>query len=173
MFPPVHAGVAYLCYSIVVRLREGRVPTGAVAGAAVVGGVVPDAIDLSRYFLGVAPTTRTVGHAPPVAALLVGLIALLIGRTSLSNRVAVAFAVGYLSHLAADAVWPLLLWLPEELRYLGWPVTRQPPYEGTKVLATVGEVTVTTLWVELPLLAAAVALWWADGRPGVGVLSRE
>lgn len=41
-----------------------------------------------------------------------------------------------------------------------------PDYEGTKPLVEVGGTTVTTLWVELVLLAFAIALWWRDGRPG-------
>lgn len=173
MFPPVHAGVAYLCYSAYTRLREGRVPTGPAAAAAVVGGVLPDTIDLPLYFLGVAPTTRSVGHSAFVAALLVGLVAVAVRRTGVSDRIAVAFGTGYLSHLLADAVWKVVLWIPEELRYLGWPITRQPPYDGTKVLATAGEATVTTMWVELPLLAVALALWWVDGRPGVDAVLEE
>lgn len=164
MFPPVHPGVAYLTYSAYARVREGP-PTGPAAAAAVVGGVVPDTIDLPLYSLGVAPTTRTVGHAPLVGALAVGVVALAVRRAGVDGRIALAFGVGYCSHLLADAVWPLLFGLPAELRYLGWPVTRQPSYEGTKHLATVGDVAVTTLWIELPLLAAAVVLWWADGRP--------
>lgn len=173
MFPPVHAGVAYLFYSASTRLREGRVPTGPAAAAAVVGGVLPDAIDLPLYYLDIAPTTRTVGHSAFVATLLVGPVVLAVRRLGTSDRLALAFAIGYCSHLIADAVWEVVLWIPEELRYLGWPITQQPPYEGTKELATVGEVTVTTMWVELPLLAAAVALWWADGRPGLGTLFGE
>lgn len=167
MFQLVHPGVAYLL-SVGYSRFVGREPPGRMAMLALlVGSVIPDLVDQPLYYLGVAPNTRTVAHSVLAGVVLSGLVALAVSRSATDDRVGTAFATGYLSHLLADAVWPLVLWIPGELRYLGWPLTRQPPYEGVKPLGTVGGVTVTTLWVELALLAAAIALWWRDGRPGV------
>jgi hypothetical protein len=44
----------------------------------------------------------------------------------------------------------------------------EPLYEDTKSLGAVGGVTVTTLWIESALLTVALAVWWRDGRPGLG-----
>lgn len=165
MFPPAHPGVAYLLYAGYTRLSGDDVPSGPATVSLVVGSLVPDLFDQSLYHLAGAPTTRTVGHSLVVAVALSGLVAAWVRWSEIDTRVATAFAVGYGSHLFADAVWPLLLWQPAELRYLGWPLTWQPPYEGTFALASVGPVTLTTLWVELVLLGLAIVVWWHDGRP--------
>lgn len=167
MFPPVHPGVAYLLYAPYARLVDSTPPTGAATLTLVIGAVLPDLVDLPLYHLGGAPSTRSVGHSVLVGVGLSALVGLASRRSSIDDRIGVAFAVGYVSHLLADAVWPLVLRIPAELRYLGWPVTQQPPYEGTKPLATVGDVTITTLWVELAVFLVAIGLWWHDDRPGL------
>lgn len=172
MFPLVHPGLAYLLFAAYARLVDGRPPNGPVTIGLVVGAVVPDLVDLPLYYLAGAPSTRTVAHSLLVCVGLSAVVRLAIGRSSVDDRVGKGFAAGYLSHLLADAVWPLVLWLPAELRYLGWPLTQQPLYEGTKPLAAVCGVTVTTLWVESALLAVALAVWWRDGRPGLGERDR-
>lgn len=173
MFPPVHPGVAYLLYTAYTRLVDSEPPGGLATLALVMGALFSDLVDLPLYHLVGAPSTRTVAHSLLVGVGLSGLVLLAISQLSVDNRVGVVFAVGYLSHLLADAVWPLVLWIPEELRYLGWPITQQPLYEGIKPLVTVSDVTITTLWVELALLAVAIVVWWRDGRPGLGELNRQ
>lgn len=167
MFPPVHPGVAYLVYAWYERAFRGGPPGRLETLVLVFAATVPDLVDQPLYHLGSAPTTRTVGHSVLVGAILSLVVVLAVRRWSLGDRVGRAFAAGYFLHLAADAVWPLLLWIPAELRYLGWPFVQQPPYEGTKSLVTIGDVGVTTLWVELVLFALAIVVWWRDGRPGV------
>lgn len=166
MFPPVHPGVAYLLYSPLRRLVDGRAPTDRATLALVVGATLPDLIDQPLYHLAGFPTTRTVGHSLLLAVPLCLGLAAVGRRRGLPAAIWQAFAFGYAAHLAGDALWPLVLGLPDELGFLLWPVTYMPAYRGTKPLVAVGGTTVTTLWVELPLLAVAVALWWRDGRPG-------
>ena len=170
MLPVVHPGVAYLVYAGVLRIRD-RAPPGDLATLALLAGaVLPDVIDQPLFRLVDLPSTRTLGHSllflGPVCA--IGFLA--VRRSSLPDTVGTAFTVGVLSHPAADALWPLAFGLYRELGFLLWPVTESPPYEGVKTLVIVGDVTVTTVWIEIPLLVTALALWWRDGRPGLGLV---
>lgn len=167
MLPPVHPGVAYLLYALYTRAVGNEPPTGLVMLTLIIGAVLPDLVDLPLYYLGGASSTRTVGHSAFVGIGLSALVGIISRRSTSNNYVGVAFAVGYFSHLLADAVWPLVLRIPEELRYLGWPLTQQPVYDGIKPLVIIGGTTVTTVWVELALLLAAIVLWWRDGQPGL------
>lgn len=167
MFPPVHPGFGYLLYAGLTRVRDD-VPAGTgVVQALVVGAVIPDLVDQPLYYLLPLPSTRTVGHSlltiVPVSLLVIALVR----RSDVPNGVAVGFTIGYLSHPLADALWPLLLDLNHELGFLLWPIIPSPDYEGTKELRSIGTVTVTTLWVELTLLAIALLVWWRDGTPGI------
>lgn len=166
MFPLAHPGVAYLVYTRYCQYIRDEPPGGLETLVLVFGAMVPDLIDQPLYHSGWAPTTRTVGHSVLAGVALSFVVVLAVRRWSPSDHVGRAFGAGYALHLAADAVWPLFLWIPAELRYLGWPLVHQPPYEGTKALVTIGDVAVTTLWVELVLLLLAILVWWRDGRPG-------
>lgn len=166
MLPPAHPGVAYLLYSALRRHRADISPTDRATLALVGGAVLPDLLDQPLYHLAGFPTTRTVGHSLLLAVLLCLAVAAVARRRGLPAAVPGAFAFGYGAHLAGDALWPLVLGLYDELGFLLWPVTHMPAYQGTKPLVEVGGTTVTTTWVELPLFALAVVLWWHDGRPG-------
>lgn len=169
MFPPVHPVLAYLVYSGGRRVLDRGPPSAAATVAVVVGGTLPDLIDQPLYHLLFdLPSTRTLGHSLlfVVPACLAVLLA--VRRSPLPDEVGPAFAVGLLSHAAADAVWPLLLGLSDELGFLLWPLTHSPAYVARKPLVAVGGTTVTTLWVELPLLALGLLAWWRDGCPGIG-----
>lgn len=167
MFPPAHPGVAYLLYRGVDRLRGAGPPGDRAALALVAGAVLPDLLDQPLYHWLGFPTTRTVGHSLLVAVPVCLAAVALVRRSSLPDGLAGAFAFGYAAHLAADAFWRVALGRFAELGYLLWPLTRMPDYPGTLPLFSVGGATVTTTWVEAALLAAALALWWRDGRPGL------
>lgn len=173
MFPLVHPGVAYLIYSGLVRATGGRHPGDVATLALVIGALLPDLVDQPLYHLLDLPTTRTLAHSLLVAIPLCLLVWLVVRRTRLPDPTAAGFAVGYISHLAADALWPLLLGKHGELGFLLWPLTPSPPYVGQKPLTTIGDVTVTTLWIELPLLAAALVLWYHHGTPGLRPLREQ
>ncbi|GAB3024627.1 metal-dependent hydrolase [Natronobiforma cellulositropha] len=166
MQPIVHLAVGYLCYAAVARWRYERVPRDAPAAVAIVGAALPDLLDKPLAALGVVPVGRTVGHSLLFAIPLLAAVWLL-ARASERETLALAFAVGYLSHLASDVPWHLLSGDYDELGFLLWPVTHMPAYTGVKPLASVAGLEVTTLWLEAVIFLAGVALWWHDGRPGL------
>lgn len=166
MQPVVHLAVGYLCYAAYARWDRGEPPAPAPTGAAIVGAALPDLLDKPPWLAGVVDVGRTVGHSllfaiPAIAAVWV------VAKTRDRRTLGVAFAVGYLSHVAADVPWHLLSGEYRELGFLLWPLTPMPEYTGTKPLGTVAGLEVTTLWLEAVIVAAGVALWWRDGRPGL------
>lgn len=173
MFPPAHPGVAYLVYAAVLRLRDTDPPGDAATIALVVGALGPDLVDQPLYLVFDLPSTRTLAHSLLVAVPVSLAVLIAVRRSSLSNDVGEGFAVGYLSHPFADALWPLLLGKHDELGFLLWPILPSPDYEGEKFLVVVDDVPVTTLWPELTLLAGALAVWWRHGRPGTGPVRKR
>jgi len=168
MNPAVHPVVGYLCYAVYARLHHGRTPEGAPALVAIVAAAIPDLIDQPLWLLGVTPVGRTIAHSLFGAAIAVT-IAVAVARRRGRPELGIAFAVGYLSHLAADVPWHLLAGDYAELGFLLWPITHMPPYSGVKVLGQVGGVTVTTLWLEAGIVVVGVAVWVRDGMPGLRV----
>lgn len=170
MQPVVHLAVGYLCYAAYARRRRDAPPAEAPALAAIGGAALPDLIDKPPWLAGLA-VGRTIGHSllfvvPLVAA------GWLYARSSDRDVLGVAFAIGALSHVAADIPWHVLAGDYDELGFLLWPLTPMPAYAGTKSLGTIGEVEVTTLWLEAIIFVAGVALWWIDGRPGLDAIRR-
>ncbi len=171
MQPIVHLAVGYLCYSGYTRFTRHKPPEAMPLLAALFGALLPDLLDKPLELLGVAPVGRTIGHSLLFAIPLVASVWLLLRRRS-HERIAVAFAIGYGSHLASDVPWHLLSGDYDELGFLLWPITPMPEYTGTKSLGAVFGVEITTLWVEVVILFAGIALWWHDGRPGLESVRR-
>ncbi|WP_132059388.1 metal-dependent hydrolase [Halorussus amylolyticus] len=172
MWPWGHLAVGYLSYSILVRVRTRRAPESLPTVALAFGTQFPDLVDKPlAWTLGVLPNGRSLTHSLLVAALVVGAVGLVLRRR---NRTAVAdaFAVGYLTHIAGDAVFPLLAGEYGELGFLLWPVV--PAIEYTTRPSFVGHLrsfSVTAFTgVELLGALAVVGLWVLDGTPGVSVL---
>jgi hypothetical protein len=176
VWPWDHVAVGYLCYSGLCRLRCRAPPTDGAAVAVVFGSLFPDLVDkpLSWTFAVVPVFTHTLVVALPLSA-----TALLI-----SHRVGIpdlgrGFVAGYLLHLAGDLLFPLVTDGVLGHRRLLWPFL---PYRGEPgvglVEATLGFLgsyagfltTPAAAWymaANVALLGGAVALWVADGRPGV------
>ena len=169
MQPVVHLAVAYLCYAGYTRWRFDRAPLGGPAFVAVFAGALADLIDKPLGWAGVVPVGRTIGHSLLFALPLIALV-WLVARRRDRAVLGVAFAIGYLSHLASDVPWHVLSGDYDELGFLLWPVTQMPEYTGVKPLVRVGGLEVTTLWLEAVLLVSGVALWLHDGAPGAGVV---
>lgn len=166
MLPPVHLAVGYICYAAYARWRWDRSPENAPAIAAVFGAALPDLLDKPLWLLGAVDVGRTVGHS------LLFAVPVVVGGWILATRkgypaVGTAFAIGVLSHLAADVPWHLLSGDYDELGFLLWPVTPMPEYTGTKSLGAVAGVEVTTLWFEAVIAVLGLAWWWRDGTPGL------
>lgn len=167
MQPVVHLAVGYLCYAGYTRAALGRTPAEGPALAAIAGATLPDLLDKPLAFAGVVDVGRTIGHSLLFALPLV-VVVWLLARARDRGVLGVAFAIGYLSHVATDVPWHVLSGDYHELGFLLWPITPMPEYTGTKPLGTVAGLEVTTLWLEAVILVAGVALWWVDGRPGLG-----
>ncbi|TYL37664.1 hydrolase [Natronococcus pandeyae] len=166
MQPVVHLAVGYLCYAAYTRWSRGEPPAETPAIVAIFGAALPDLLDKPLHAAGVVPVGRTIGHSLLFAIPLVVAV-WLVARARERRVLGVAFAIGYLSHVATDVPWHLLSGDYDELGFLLWPVTHMPEYTGTKPLGTVAGLEITTLWLEAVVLFAGVALWWIDGRPGV------
>lgn len=184
MWPWEHAAVGYLLYSLWTRARTRDPPSDLAAVAVLFGTLLPDLIDKPlSWGLGVFQTGYAIGHSVFVAApvgVAVGLLAARVDR----RRVGVAFVVGYWAHLAGDVLNPLRNGNPPSADPVLWPVVIGPPYEESlglgrglmyfgdlfESLQTVDSVTLIVAYLLIPL--AAIAVWIADGLPGVALLGR-
>ena len=170
MQPVVHLAVGYLCYAGYARWSEGTHPDEHATLVALFGAALPDLLDKPPWLLGLA-VGRTIGHSLLFAVPVV-LAGWLLARSRNRHALGVAFAIGVVSHLATDVPWHVIAGDYDELGFLLWPITSMPEYTGTKPLASVGGLEVTTLWLEAVVLVIGVALWWRDGRPGLGPIRR-
>ena len=171
MQPVVHLAVGYLCYAGYARWREGTPPGERATLAALFGAVLPDLLDKPPWMLGLA-VGRTIGHSLLFAVpVVVG--GWLLARSRERPTLGIAFAIGVGSHLATDVPWHVIAGDYDELGFLLWPITPMPPYSGTKPLATLGPIEMTTLWLEAAILVAGAGLWWADSRPGLAAIRND
>jgi hypothetical protein len=107
------------------------------------------------------------------ATLVIGTI-LTIARRFDRSEYAVAFGIGYLSHLATDGLYPLLEGNLESLTYLVWPLLPLPVYETDKSFMAhflAFEFDPFTLF-EFGLVVVALVVWLDDDIPGVRALLR-
>jgi len=102
-----------------VLLARGRLPTLCV----VFGAALPDLIDKPLGMAGVFPMYHTVAHSALFGVVFVALSlgARLTDRPAAAGAV-VATAVGWASHLAADALHIIINGRPENTVFLVWPV---------------------------------------------------
>lgn len=163
MWPWGHLAAGYLLY------RLGRRPLDGLAVLAlVVGTQIPDLIDKPlAWTIPLLPNGRSLSHSllivPPVLLVLAYLAS---GRR---RRVIVALTVGYLTHLATDALYPLLEGELYYVGFLGWPLVPPIEYEGSAggILAHFLTFQFTPKsGFEILLFAIAVVVWLLDGKPG-------
>lgn len=172
MQPFVHPIVGYLCYAGYTRARHRRSPRGGPTIVAVFAAILPDLIDQQLWIIGVTPVGRTFAHSLFGGVLIVGVVGFLARRRG-RQELGVAFAIGYISHIAADIPWHVLAGDYHELGFLLWPVTEMPAYSGVKAVGTIGGIEVTTLWFEAVISVVGVVIWWSDDRPGLDVVRRH
>lgn len=178
MWPWDHVAIAYVVYSLSVRATGGRPPDVGVVVALVVGSQVPDLVDKPLgWILDVLPSGVSLAHsllfAVPVCLAVVAWLA----RRGRPDR-GVAFTVGYLLHLPADAFYPLVLGAEAKSWLFLWPLTPGEHSSPTSVtshllelLTRFGDVVfsprgLAIVGIELALLATALLLWSLDGCPG-------
>lgn len=177
MWPWDHAAAGYLLLSAATRLGWRRPPTRRAGVVAVSAALLPDLIDKPlSWGLALLPSGRSLGHSVLFAlplVLLVGVVAVAAKR----HTVGLAFALGYLSHLAGDVAYPLVVKGELRLGFLFWPLVAVDqtgsggglPYLSELVVAFLGFLLSPAglLYVaaDLALLGGAVAVWLLDSRP--------
>ena len=184
MWPWEHLAVGYLVVALGLRLGWHRSPDGWTAVAVALGTQFPDLVDKPlAWQFEVFQSGTSVAHSVFVAvplSMLVVAVAWRLDRTVLGA----AFAVGYLLHLPADAVYGIVYGNPISFEKLLWPVVTGPgPDHGSFLqnfayyLSKFGGVLETSagraiVAFELTLLGGTFLLWVADGLPGVPRIGR-
>ena len=183
MWPWDHVALAYLSYALYAR-ATGRRPSDATALAVVIAAVAPDMIDKPlSWWVGVLPSGRSLGHSAFTAVVVVaaaGVVQRRVGPAGLTPAV----AFGYVSHLLGDVAYPLIV--KRELRtgFLSWPLVASDSEAVESAFGHLGDLAaafaaylstpagIAYLLADLTLLSAALAVWLADGAPGVHMLRR-
>lgn len=169
MWPWGHLAVGYLL-SVGWRQYTDADPESmlVVLLAVAIGTQCPDLIDKPlAWSVSVLPTGRTLAHSMFVA------VPVAIGAHRLWHTYGDAFAIGYLSHLGADAFWPLLGGQFRYLSFLLWPVLPSPTYTiAPSFSAHLAHLTATpSVLIEIGLFVVAIGHWLATGRPGLAQLT--
>ncbi|ADJ14101.1 metal-dependent hydrolase [Halalkalicoccus jeotgali] len=176
MWPWEHAALGYVCYSALTRRRLDAPPGDVAALLAVFASQLPDLIDKPlAWTVGVVHSGRMLAHAPIVAVALCFGVWWYLARRS-ETEYGVAFAVGYLSHVASDALQSVLVGEYAYARFVLWPLLSVPTDQQESVLAELGAfdpALSATLVVSAVVGLATVGLWIADGTPGLGVFHRS
>ncbi|MFC7114560.1 metal-dependent hydrolase [Natronoarchaeum sp. GCM10025703] len=175
MWPWGHAAVGYLLYSAYTRSRGDRRPLAIATIILAVGTQFPDLIDKPfSWTFGILPTGRTLAHTLLVLVPLTVAIYVACKRLRrLRSEWAIAFAIGALSHVVVDAI-PSVVWGDVAMgNFLLWPLLSVPPYENSSP-SIIGAFLAFDLsnyvLFEFALVALAIGVWWADGRPGLSYL---
>jgi len=190
MWPWGHLAVGYLLYATYTRYRHLGPPSGWAVVWLAIGTQFPDLVDKPlAYWTPILPAGRALAHSVLVAIPVVAAVLWLGYRRGL-GRSAAAFALGYATHLPADALGAFLSGEGEELTFLLWPLLPAPEYEATgfehharrlteavssaernrlTVLAPWEDPIVAQVW----LFVAALVLWLIHGAPPLGALGRR
>jgi len=163
MWPWGHLAAGYLVY------RLGRRPLDGLAVLALaVGTQLPDLIDKPfAWTIPLLPNGRSLSHSLLVIPPILFVVAYL--ASGRRRRIVVAVLAGHLTHLATDALYPLLDGDLYFLGFLGWPLVPPIDYGNatTGILAHFLTFQLTPRnGFELLLFALAVLAWLLDGKPG-------
>lgn len=173
MWPWGHFAVGYLLYSLFAHLSARRAPSGPATIALALGTQFPDLVDKPlAWSLGVLPNGRSLAHSLLTFAVVVFAVQVLLRRRN-RGSLATAFAVGYFAGVLGDALSPLLASNYDALAFLLWPVLPAIEYPTRpSFLVHLRYLSVESFFtVEGGLALVVFALWFYDGRPGLGVVS--
>lgn len=185
MWPWEHAAVGYICVSLLWRWTARHPPGDAPVLALLFGTQFPDVVDKPlAWGVSILPSGQSLAHsllfALPVV-LMASVVAVAIGRRDLP----VPFAVGYLTHLIGDILYPVAIGDPLALGFVFYPLTEPSPSPSGTFLARVTDLSTefvsflgtpagtAYLVAELGLIGVAVILWRADDMPLVDWLRRR
>jgi len=178
VWPWGHLAVGYLAYAGLTDRRFRRAPDGLAVVVCAFGTQFPDLVDKPlAWSLGVIPNGRSLAHSALVATVVIVLVGWYL-RSRDRGTLAVAFGLGYYSHLVADAFAPFLAGRWDELAFLGWPLLPPVQYAGPKSFyghfaelareLAAGHVSAYFAF-QLVLVVLALGLWVRHGYPGLGV----
>jgi hypothetical protein len=169
MLPWAHAAVGYLLYRVDTR-RAGTRPAGVAVLALVVGTQVPDLVDKPlAWTVGILASGRSLGHSLFALLVVCGVLSVVVARIDARRRELRAFALGYLSHLAADGLAPVVEGEYRQLGYLFWPITAPPQSGGKESFLEFFSSLEASPWVlfGVGLTMVGIAAWGRDGYPGL------
>ncbi|WP_135365220.1 metal-dependent hydrolase [Halosimplex halophilum] len=174
MWPWGHLALAYLAYSCYSRLGRGHRPTAATALVVAVASQFPDLVDKPlAWTLSVLPSGRSLAHSLLVLGPLVALLYTAArARDEGEAPLAVAFGIGAVVHAFGDALYSLVALEVRGAGFLLWPVVPPLEYEVEQSFAAHLALIDASpeLYFELLVVAAAAAVWRADGYPGLGTV---
>lgn len=184
MWPWEHLAVGYVAVSLLVRYRGSRVTAGQ-AVAVGVGAAFPDLVDKPlAWAFDVLPSGTSLAHSFLVAIPLAAAVWAVAVRRD-REPIGFAFAVSYLLHMPADALYGPLTGDDLSFRAFFWPVivvaheTSAPGFAGSvahylRVYAAFLDSPHAAIYVgfELALLGSAAWLWVGDGRPPLPTVRR-
>lgn len=163
MLFPTHLVAAYLIG------RRWELPTLPI----VAGAALPDLIDKPLASVGVVDLYHTVGHSL-VALAVLGAVVLLAerwfaprggARTAIGHRHWLALWVGWVSHLALDALQMVVNGRPDDVRFLLWPFVHHVPAVQLPPLAFASYYVGTpTFFLEIGIWVAFLAVLWRGRR---------
>lgn len=185
MWPWEHLAFGYLCYSAYTHAQLGRSPDGRATVILAVGTQSPDLIDKPlAWTFELLPSGHSLGHSLLFALPL--LIVVLIAARRLDRvQQGVAFSVGYLSHLPADALYPLAFGDNANLGMLFWPLVPSAASETAGLFSRAAMLFIefvgylrspqgsVYLLAEGMFLLLALLLWLYDGKPGLAVFRTQ
>jgi hypothetical protein len=186
MFPWDHLAIGYIVYSLLLR-GLGTRPTDEGWLAVVIGSQFPDLVDKPlAWMVSALPSGTSLAHSLLVAVPSVTVL-VVVGAVYGRLRSALGFGIAYLLHLPADILYaPLVEGNLSRIDYgvLLWPLVPQPVgqaneglvattlyYLGRYYVYLQSPSAVLYVGLEVALLGSALALWIADGRPGLSYLS--
>lgn len=175
MWPWGHLAVAYLLYSLFVRVRFGRPPRAMPALAVAMGSQLPDLIDKPlAWELGLLVSGRSLAHSISFTLLLLSAVYAIAVPTG-HRESATAFVIGHATHLVTDLPLMTVTGDFSGTIYLFWPFLGPPAYDessGILVAFSGHSITVYSA-VQLALFVVAIIVWYRDGLPGLRVMWRS
>lgn len=184
MFPWEHAAVAYLWYAGYARWHGDAPPAGWGILVVLFASQFPDLIDKPlAWQLSLLASGRSLAHSVFVAVPL-AYVGIAVARRADRMPLGVVGAIGFLSHLATDAV-PLSPSEDLNSAVVLWPLVTSDSSSsaaGSSTAGAVGRASETLLdaypslsageptleaGIRLGIVGLAGVVWLADGRPGV------
>lgn len=186
VFPLGHLAFAYLWYVVYAVAASRRLPARWVLVPLFLGSQAPDLVDKPLAYYGVVAYGRSFAHSLFTFAIVSVLVRAVARRSNVNQSedswryplvrlTPVAFAVGYGSHILADAYRALFQGKFYEARWLLWPVYRLPPGQADGVPPwirlldlskyTDSETHLGVILVAVGVFAVIRVAAWRRGRP--------